>query len=288
MASALSLKLAIQCSGVDAAGKSFEERTHTTTIQSNGGRLLTRHKLQTGTRLQLRLQKRPELLVEAEIKELVESENLGYEWCFEFAGSAQEFWGVRFPSDQSAPAAGGNPAAAAALAKMSEELALLAQHAEDHLQHCAQEIEGLRERFAKEMKTALDGASRQLHQVVRAHMETTFRSLMDDLAQQADELVEKNLAKLRKGVEQTGVQHAKYLDDEAEAHLGKFQERLNNQTRQMADRLEKMQAETESTLQQSVEAVIQQFEAGFSGLLRELQHAAESHKPSHAAAARRK
>jgi DNA anti-recombination protein RmuC len=120
-------------------------------------------------------------------------------------------------------------------------------------------------------------------------METTFRSLMDDLAQRADELVEKNLTKLRKGVEQTGVQHAKYLDDEAEAHLGKFQERLEKQARQMADRLEKMQAETEGALQQSVEAIMQQFEAGFSGLLRELQHAAESHKPSHAAtAARRK
>lgn len=288
MAGALTLKLTVVCSGVDAAGKAFEERTHTTAIQKNGGRLLTKHKLQPGARLQLHLHKRPDPVMQIELKEEVETGSHGAEWIFQFAAPADEFWGVRFPGEPVAKAAAEDHAASAALAKMSEQLALLAHHAEDHLHHCAQEIEGLRERFAREFKTAMDGATRQMQQAVRGHMETTFRSLLDDLAQRADEMVEKNLTKLRKAVEQTGVQHAKYLDDEVEAQLGKFQERLEKQTRQLATRLEELQAETESAMQETIDAALNHFEAGCTGLLRDLLHAAESHKSSRAAPARRK
>ena len=112
-------------------------------------------------------------------------------------------------------------------------------------------------------------------------VQTTFRSFLEDLARRAEETVDENLKRLREAVDQTGVQHAKYLDEEAETELQRFQERLEKQGRPLTTRLEQVRVEGDRALQQGVQAALANF-------LRDLLHSAETANPSRPPAARRK
>lgn len=287
MSAALALKLTVLCSGVDAAGKPFEERTRTTAIEKRGGRLLTQRLLKKGSHLQIRLLARPDQEAEIEIVKALETGNEGTEWNFQFLVPMENFWGLQFPAGTAAPAPESIDATTA-LAGVTEELVLLRAHADDHLRHCTQEIDSLRERFTRELQGTMDTAGRQLQQLARSTIQTTFRSLLEDLAHRAEETVDENLKRLREAVDQTGVQHAKYLDEEAETGLQRFQERLEKQGRQLTTRLEQLRVEGDRALQQAAQAALANFQAGCADLLRNLLHSTETPKPSRPAAARRK
>ena len=277
MAAGLPLKLNVLCSGVDAAGKPFQEHTYTTAVEERGGRLLTQHQLKQGSRLQLHLLSRPDQEAEVETVQALGTGNEGTEWGFQFLTLLENFWGLRFPTGKAARAATESFDATTARAGETEELVMFRAHADEHLRHCTQEIDTLRERFSRELQSALDSAARQLQQLALSTMQITFRSLLEDLAHQAEEIVDKNLKRLREETDQTGVQHAKYLDEEAEKKVQRFQERL-----------EQLQAEGELALQQAVETAQANFHTGCSGLLRDLLHSAETAKPSRPPTARRK
>ena len=290
----LAVKLTVLCSGTDAAGKSFQERTRTTAIDRSGGRLLTRQNLQPGTQLQLCLLARPDLPTKVILGETIGTSSEGTEWSFHFAGPVADFWGVRFPDETAAladTAPRPNPeaqSAGAALVQMTGQLVLLAAHADDHLRYCTQEMEALRQRFERELQGALDSGVRQLRQVARSTMETTFRSLLEDLARRAAEAVDENLSRLRKGVDETGAQFAKYLNEEGEACLERFQDRLEKHGKQTVAHLEQLQAQGQQSMQEVMQAALADFQAGVAGLLKDLLHAFETHKASRPAAARRK
>ena len=281
MSAALALKLTVLCSGVDAAGKPFEERTRTTAVEKRGGRLLTQHLLKKGSHLQLRLLARPDEEAEVEIVKAMETGNEDTEWNFQFLVPVENFRGLRFPAGTAATSSPESIDATTALAGVTEELVLLRAHADDHLRHCTQEIDTLRERFTRELQGAMDTAGRQLQQLARSTIQTTFRSLLEDLAHRAEETVDENLKRLREAVDQTGVQHAKYLDEEAETQLQRFQERLEKQGRQLTTRLEQLRVEGDRALQQASQAALANFQAGCADLLRDLLHSAETAKPSH-------
>ncbi len=291
MSSALTVKLTILCSGLDAAGKAFEERTRTTAIERSGGRLLIQHKLEPGARIVLRLLARPDRAAEVVMGEALQDGDEGVERSFQFASPADDFWGVRFPGEQAAmppPEGVAAGSAGSALVEMTDQLVLLAAHADDHLRYCSQELEVLRQSFAREVQGALDAAGRQLQQLARSTMQTTFRSLLEDLAHKAEQTVDDNLNRLRKAMDETGVQHGKYLAEAAEAQLQKFQERLEKQGRQLAAHLEQLQEQSERAMQEAMQAALAEFQAGCAGLLRDLLHSTETHKPSRAPATRRK
>ncbi len=292
MAYSLAVKLTVLCSGTDAAGKAFEERTRTTLIERNGGRLLTQQKLKPGAELQLCLLARPDRPAKVAMGEALHSGNEGFEWSFQFVQATADFWGVRFPNEEieeaaSAPAAGPVAEAASAgttLAQMSEQLVLLSAHADDHLRYCTQEMEVLQQRFTRELETALDSSARQLRQLARSTMETTFRSLLEDLARRAAETVDENLKRMRQSVNEAIDHQRKSLNEEAEAHLEKFQDRLEKHSRQLSTHLEHLQAQSERAMQEAIQQAIAEFQAGCAGVLKEMLHTAEAHRPPRAAA----
>jgi len=174
-----------------------------------------------------------------------------------------------------------------ALAAMTEQLVLLSAHADDHLRYCSHEMEALRERFARELQSALDSGARQLQQLARSTMQTTFRSLLEDLAHKAEAAVEENLARLRKALDDSRLEFAKYLDEEAEAAVKKFEERMEKQTRQLNARLEQLEAEGERALDERMQEALADYQGGCAALLRDLLHSIETHKATRTAARRK-
>lgn len=236
MTSKLTVKLTVLCSGADAAGNSFEERTRTTSIQPRGGTLLTKQKLAPGSVIDVCLLARPDRRAKATIGEQLQTLPDGVEYSFQFANASGEFWGLRFPGEPGADGGATSPVGDQ-LTAAADQLALLAAHADDHLRYVNQEMEVLRQRFQRELQAALDAGARQLRQLARSHMETTFRSLLEDLARRAAEMVDENLNRLRSGVDESAAQHRKVLGDEADSHLADFHERLEKQAKQASAQL---------------------------------------------------
>ncbi len=241
MASKLTVKLTVLCSGVDAAGNSFEERTRTTSIQPRGGTLLSNQKLAPGSAIELCLLARPDRRVKATIGSQLQTLPDGTEYAFQFNSASGEFWGLRFPGETTDGEAGNGGASSPMgdkLVAAADQLSLLAAHADDHLRYVNQEMEVLRQRFQRELQAALDAGARQLRQLARSTMETTFRSLLEDLARRAAETVDENLNRLRAAADESIAQHRKVLADEADAHVADFHEKLEKQARQASSQLQ--------------------------------------------------
>lgn len=287
MSSQLAVKLTVLCSGADASGKTFDERTRTTLIEKNGGRILLQPKLQPGARLQIRLLARPDRAAEITLEKMQESGEQGAEWSFHFSSPVDDFWGVRFPSERAAHGKAETVAASAALAEMTEQLVLLSAHADDHLRYCGQEMEQLRQRFARELQNALDSGARQLQQIARSTMQTTFRSLLEDLARRAEQTVDESLGHLRKTADEIQARVAKHLDDSADIELKKIEERLEKQAKHFAAQLEELQGEAHRAMQDTMHEALTDFQAGCAGLFRDVLHATETHKATRAAARRK-
>ena len=276
MSLSLSVKLTVLLSGQDAVGAAFEERTRTAAIEEVGGRLLTRQRLAQGARLQLRLLARPDRAVEIALERALQESPEASEWAFRFAEPAADFWGVRFPGSSEAPTAQG-------VLEVTEQLVLLSSHAEDHLRHCRQEMEVLRQRFTRELQSTLDAGGRQLQQLARSTMQTTFRSLLEDLARRAEETVEDNLAHLRAAVDESRTAYSTYLTAETEAELKKFVERVEKQGRALAAQLDEQGKTTERALAEKLEQALGEFQAGCAELLTGLGQSFTARKPARAA-----
>ena len=274
----LAVKLTVLCSGADAGGRKFEERTRTTAITAEGGRLLTAQKLQPGARLTLRLLARPDRTAEIKLGKALESRGEQAEWAFEFAGPAEDFWGVRFKDATGDAAAPVQAIAAGTLAEISEQLVLLAAHADDHIRYCSQEMEVLKERFARELQSALDSGARQLQQLARSTMQTTFRSLLEDLAHRAEQSIDEGLARLRKSVDEATARSARDLVSEADTQFRDFQERLVKQGRQVAARAEQLQADSERTVEEALEQALSNFQAATAETLHAVADSLAVHK----------
>lgn len=287
----LPVKLTVLCSGANTEGKSFEERTRTTMIEKAGGRLITRQKLAAGSEMDMCLLARPDRSVRVSLGEVVNNGAEGAEWTFSFVSAATEFWGVRFPGEV-VPLPGESPvepqAAALALAQMTDQLLLISAHADDHLRYCTQELELLRERFTREVQSALDSGVRQLREVARSTMETTFRSLLEDLAQRAAGAVDDSLARLRKTADDSVARHDKAIDAQAEARMDDFRDQLEKHSKKVGGQLAEFKAEADRAIRDAIEQALADFQAGCAALLKDLAHSTESRKPTKALAVRRK
>lgn len=137
----------------------------------------------------------------------------------------------------------------------------------------------MKERFAREVQAALDAGARQLQQLARSTMQTTFRSLLEDLAHRAEQAVDEALIRFRKTIDETTAQARRDFAAEADGRLHDFEDRLGKQGRQLTARAEQLQTETEQAFEEALDHALSHFQAASAEMLHALADSFAAHKP---------